>query len=140
MLAWMKHKRVPPALAVPVLATALFFAPLAVQPQQPASTQSAPDFKTSFDRPLYDTREITPAHLVGRALWELTLLRNTIYARAGNTFRKKWLADYFNAQPQDQLKDLSRRDLRLLRNAVYARRGRPFRSDLLRAYFESTEW
>jgi hypothetical protein len=48
---------------------------------------------------LYYTREITPADLVGRTLWELTLLRNTIYARAGNTFRKKWLADYFNAQP-----------------------------------------
>jgi YARHG domain len=95
----MKHKRVQPALAVPVLATALFFALLPVQAQEPASIPSAPGFKTSFDRPLYYTGEITPADLVGRTLWELTLLRNTIYARASNTFRKKWLADYFNAQP-----------------------------------------
>jgi hypothetical protein len=26
-------------------------------------------------------------------------MRNTIYARAGNKFRKKWLNDYFSAQP-----------------------------------------
>ena len=26
-------------------------------------------------------------------------MRNTIYARAGNPFRKKWLNDYFSAQP-----------------------------------------
>jgi hypothetical protein len=36
--------------------------------------------------------------LVGQKLWELTLLPNAIYAMAGNTLRKKWLADYFRAQ------------------------------------------
>jgi hypothetical protein len=82
------------------LAAALYFslAPLPAQEQSPAAA-STPKFKTSFDRPLYYTREITESDLVSRTLWELTLLRNTIYARAGNTFRKKWLADYFNAQP-----------------------------------------
>jgi hypothetical protein len=35
----------------------------------------------------------------GRTLWELTRLPNTIYAQAGNTFGKKWLADYFNVGP-----------------------------------------
>src|SRR5690606_17470493 len=30
---------------------------------------------------------------------ELSLLRNTIYARVGNTFRRPWLADHFKAQP-----------------------------------------
>jgi hypothetical protein len=33
----MKHKRVQPALAVPVLATALFFALLPVQAEEPAA-------------------------------------------------------------------------------------------------------
>ena len=53
----------------------------------------------SDDRPLYYTRPITDDDLVGRSLRELSLMRNTIYARAGNKFRKKWLNDYFSAQP-----------------------------------------
>ena len=51
------------------------------------------------DRPLYYEREITRADLAGRTLRELSLMRNTIYARAHNPFRKKWLNDYFSAQP-----------------------------------------
>jgi hypothetical protein len=50
-------------------------------------------------RPLYYDRALTPADLQGRTLRELTLMRNTIYARAGHPFRKKWLHDYFAAQP-----------------------------------------
>src|SRR5262245_30337487 len=50
-------------------------------------------------RPLYYTRAITDDDLIGRSLRELNLMRNTIYARAGNKFRKKWLNDYFSAQP-----------------------------------------
>lgn len=50
-------------------------------------------------RPLYYDRQITPDDLGDRTLRELTLMRNTIYARAGNPFRKKWLNDYFSAQP-----------------------------------------
>src|SRR5690349_4393234 len=50
------------------------------------------------ERPLYYSREITNNDLEGRTLRELTLMRNTIYARAGNKFRKKWLNDYFSAQ------------------------------------------
>lgn len=49
-------------------------------------------------RPLYYDRALTPADLQGRTLRELTLMRNTIYARAGHPFRKKWLHDYFTAQ------------------------------------------
>lgn len=49
-------------------------------------------------RPLYYDRPIAPADLKDRTLRELTLMRNTIYARAGNPFRKKWLNDYFSAQ------------------------------------------
>src|SRR5215831_16275137 len=51
------------------------------------------------ERLLYYTREIAPSDLDGRTLRELSLMRNTIYARAGNKFRKKWLNDYFSAQP-----------------------------------------
>jgi hypothetical protein len=50
-------------------------------------------------RPLYYDRALTPADLQGRTLRELTLMRNTVYARAGHPFRKKWLHDYFAAQP-----------------------------------------
>ena len=51
------------------------------------------------ERLLYYTREINQQDLEGRTLRELSLMRNTIYARAGNKFRKKWLNDYFSAQP-----------------------------------------
>jgi hypothetical protein len=95
----MKNSLLRSALVLPILATALFFLLLPLQAQEPASTTAEPAFATSSDRPLYYTRAITPEDLVNRTLWELTLLRNTIYARAGNTFRKKWLADYFSAQP-----------------------------------------
>lgn len=50
-------------------------------------------------RPLYYDHALTPAELDGRTLRELTLMRNTIYARAGHQFRKAWLRDYFTAQP-----------------------------------------
>src|SRR5258708_40226626 len=50
-------------------------------------------------RPFYYTREIKPEDLYDRSLRELQLMRNTIFARAGNKFRKKWLNDYFSAQP-----------------------------------------
>jgi hypothetical protein len=50
-------------------------------------------------RPLYYDRAITKDDLDGRTLRELSLMRNTIYARAGNKFRKQWLNGYFSAQP-----------------------------------------
>jgi hypothetical protein len=53
----------------------------------------------AIKRPLYYERLITTADLQSRSLRELTLMRNTIFARAGNPFRKKWLADYFGGQP-----------------------------------------
>ena len=49
-------------------------------------------------RPLYYDRAITKADLDGRTLRELAVMRNTIYARGGHPFRKKWLHDYFAAQ------------------------------------------
>lgn len=58
----------------------------------------APRIVRAEDRPLYYDRALTQGDLEGRTLRELTLMRNTIYARAGHTFVKKWLADYFTAQ------------------------------------------
>ncbi len=51
------------------------------------------------ERPLYyGEQAISPAQLEGRTLRELTLMRNWIYARAGNPFRRKWLDAYFRAK------------------------------------------
>ena len=50
-------------------------------------------------RPLYYDHALTKEDLANRTLRELTLMRNTVYARAGHPFRKKWLHDYFAAQP-----------------------------------------
>lgn len=50
------------------------------------------------DRLLYYERAVTPADLEGRTLRELTLMRNWIYARAGNVFRKEWLHEFFTQQ------------------------------------------
>jgi len=55
--------------------------------------------QSASERPLYYTREITSMDLDGRTLRDLSLMRNTIYAHAGNKFRKQWLNDYFSSQP-----------------------------------------
>lgn len=73
-------------------------APVPATGAAPTPAASAPA-EAPKARPLYYEREITKADLDGRTLRELTLLRNTIYARAGNSFRKQWLDDYFRAQP-----------------------------------------
>lgn len=187
---------------------------------------------------LYFDRALTEADLTGRTLRELVLMRNTIFARAGNPFRKDWLDAYFRAQPwyqpqkaydkakisaldwqnakaittfetglkrpdiearaaavkgriqagtatpedrielrllsarlgkwqaeptsgtaadpnrspledpslldtqltNEQLANMSRRDLRLLRNTIYARHGYTFKSELLGQHFANYDW
>lgn len=49
-------------------------------------------------RPLYVTRPLTSDDLTGRSLRELTLMRNWIYARRNNEFRRRWLREFFVAQ------------------------------------------
>ncbi len=73
----------PPTPAAPVAA-----------PATPAPAQG-----TASARPLYYETVLTPADLDGRTLRELSLMRNTIFARAGNPFVKPWLDQYFRAQP-----------------------------------------
>ena len=59
---------------------------------------------SAADRALYYTRPITDADVAGRTLRELAILRNTIFARAGQPFRKRWLHEYFAAQPWYKVK------------------------------------
>jgi hypothetical protein len=63
-----------------------------------AAAMASASATTTQDRPLYYEREITEADLRGRTLRELSLMRNTIYARVGNPFRRPWLNEYFEAQ------------------------------------------
>jgi len=51
------------------------------------------------DRPLYVEAALEPADLEGRSLRELTLMRNWIYAKRGNEFRRAWLKEFFSKQP-----------------------------------------
>lgn len=80
-------------------------APTSATPASAATPVSAAPSATAVaapkipERPFYYDRPITEADLAGRTLREFSLMRNTIYARAGNKFRKPWLNDYFSAQP-----------------------------------------
>lgn len=82
-------KSVAPTSSAAVLASAT---PSAAGSQATTATPSA------AARPLYFERAITEEDLAGRTLRELALMRNTIYARAGNSFRRPWLDTYFRAQ------------------------------------------
>ncbi|MBX7220828.1 MAG: YARHG domain-containing protein [Blastocatellia bacterium] len=93
-------------LAASVLGTACsqsksVSAPATTGPKQPGTSDAAAALdtaKSGSGRQMYYQREITAADVQGRSLRELNLLRNTIYARAGNPFRKAWLNEYFSAQ------------------------------------------
>lgn len=61
-----------------------------------AATPAAP---ATPSIPFYPDHALTKAELDGKTLRELSLMRNTIYARAGNPFKRKWLHDHFAAQP-----------------------------------------
>lgn len=71
--------------------------PLAAGSASASTTASAAPKKPA--RPLEYDREIVAADLEGRTLRELTLMRNSIWARHGKKFDKKWLSDHFGAQP-----------------------------------------
>lgn len=82
-----------------VTLTLCFRAPRSWAGKRPAPAAQPQSDGTGIQRPLYYNRLIASDDLKYRSLRELTLMRNTIFARAGNPFRKKWLADYFGAQP-----------------------------------------
>ncbi len=76
--------------------TAPVATPVTTQPAPLPVASGTPD---PSGIPYYYTRAITAADLQNRPLKELSLIRNTIYARAGNPFRKAWLNEYFSSQP-----------------------------------------
>jgi hypothetical protein len=76
-------------------------APASASTEAFASAQKSGGRATSVktgDAPYFD-RPVTAADLEGRSLRELSIMRNVIFARAGNPFRKKWLREYFTQQP-----------------------------------------
>ncbi len=80
-------------------AAALIASSSAAPPSSASAAAKAPA------RPLYYETAIGEQELAGRTLRELTLMRNTIFARAGNSFRKPWLDEHFKAEPWYQAKD-----------------------------------
>lgn len=58
------------------------------------------------DRPLVLTSKATKADVEGRSLRELTVMRNWVFAKRGNTFRRPWLDAFFRAkdwyQPREE--------------------------------------
>ena len=83
---------------------------------------------SAADRALHYTRPITEADVAGRTLRELAILRNTIFARAGQPFRKRWLHEYFAAQPWYKVKGVV--DPHRLSPARPAERRVPVRHEL----------
>ncbi len=73
-------------------------------PEHPKSVEPE-SAKPEPSRPLYYERALTDDDLKDRSLRELDLMRNTIYARIGQKFRKQWLRQYFSAQPWYQPMD-----------------------------------
>lgn len=85
----------------------------------------------------YYDREITAADLEGKTLRELDLMRNTIFARAGHAFRKKWLRDYFTSQPwYKPVKEQDEKKVSALdqKNALFIAK---YSADLSKAVLES---
>lgn len=80
-------------------------APVATTTATTTSTTTATATAKAPARPLYYERAITEADLKARTLRELSLMRNTIYARAGNSFRRPWLNAHFTKQPWYEPKD-----------------------------------
>jgi hypothetical protein len=87
------------AQAVPDVPTAAADAAAAAAPGA-VTDDALPDHGVGHDgRGLYYARALTDGDLEGRNLRDLALMRNTIYARAGHSFRKAWLREHFTALP-----------------------------------------
>ncbi|MDP2313180.1 MAG: YARHG domain-containing protein, partial [Pseudomonadota bacterium] len=80
-------------------------APSAAASAAPGAAASTGTAVGSDGRPLYYDHVLTAAELQGRTLRDLSLMRNTVFARAGNPFVKPWLDQHFRAQPWYAPKD-----------------------------------
>lgn len=72
--------------------------PPVVIPPVVADVPAAPPATPVTDIPYYRSDLWKREDLADKSLRELSIMRNTIFARAGNPFRKKWVNDYFSAQ------------------------------------------
>ena len=115
-------------------------APVASQPAEPpapAPAQDATLAAATEDKQIYYDRLLTDADLDGRTLRELSLMRNTIFARAGNPFAKPWLDAYFSAQPwyrkADRLDAKKLTDIDVKNAEKIAQREESFGADRLKA-------
>lgn len=68
---------------------------------KPGGTAMEKPAKTAKDElfPESRTRNLTEADLKGKSAWELTLIRNEIYARHGYVFKRAELANHFKKRP-----------------------------------------
>jgi len=114
-------------------------APVASQPAEPPAPAPAQDATLAVvtaDKQLYYDRLLTDADLDGRTLRELSLMRNTIFARAGNPFAKPWLDAYFSAQPwyrkADRLDPKKLTDIDVKNAEMIAQREESFGADRLK--------
>jgi len=73
--------------------------PGSIDASAPVAAAAHPPGTGADGRPLYYDRALAAEDLDGRTLRDLSLMRNTIFARGGNPFRKPWLRAYFGAQP-----------------------------------------
>lgn len=122
-----------PASTAPATSTA------SAPAESPAVTLANAPAKAVSGRPLYYERAITRADLEGRSLYELSLMRNWIFARVGNSFAIYWLDEYFSAQPwykpaeKLDTSKLGRLDFENAQAIYEAERKTPEQLDLLEA-------
>lgn len=68
-------------------------------PALSASANEVVEVAGEADESFIYTRKLTRAELEKKTLRELSLIRNTVYAKRGHGFVKDWLKKYFEAQP-----------------------------------------
>jgi hypothetical protein len=85
----------PPAPASVSAATSVVVSAVASAGATPSSSSAPQDDATEGGRPLSYDRAVTDADLSGRTLRQLGIMRNFVFARAGQEFRKDWLKEYF---------------------------------------------
>ncbi|MEM9493024.1 MAG: YARHG domain-containing protein, partial [Myxococcota bacterium] len=73
--------------------------PNKAEPNKAESDKATAGAAAKSALPLYYERKLKAEEITGRSLREIALMRNMIFARAGNTFRKTWLREHFESYP-----------------------------------------
>lgn len=72
--------------------------PLSAEIQQSTTTHRDPPQETTDQNEIVSRKVLTSSDLRGKSVWQLTVLRNTPYARHGYKFHVQALRDYFSQQ------------------------------------------